>query len=227
MKVRERGSGWPWTIPALAALDELPLAPGVTFLVGENGSGKSTLVEGIAVAAGFAPEGGSLQFGAKTRDERPPLADALLLVRGARRPRDGFFLRAETFFNVVSAIDGYGVQQHYGGVSLHERSHGEGFLDLTVHRFNDGGLFVLDEPEAALSPQGLFTLMRRIHDLVQAGSQFVIATHSPILMAYPGALIYELREDGPVETAYEDTDHFQMTRAFIEAPERFLGRLLD
>ena len=227
VRVRERGSGWPWTIPALAALEELPLAPGVTFLVGENGSGKSTLIEGIAVAAGFAPEGGSLQFGAQTRAEAPPLADALLLVRGARRPRDGFFLRAETFFNVMTAIDGYGAQDSYGGVSLHERSHGEGFLDLVVHRFREGGLFVLDEPEAALSPQGLFALMRRLHDLVRAGSQFVIATHSPILLAFPGALIYELREDGPAETAYEDTDHFQMTRAFIEAPDRFLRRLFE
>ena len=140
---------------------------------------------------------------------------------------DGFFLRAETFFNVMTAIDGYGAQESYGGVSLHERSHGEGFLDLVVHRFREGGLFVLDEPEAALSPQGLFSLMRRVHDLVQAGSQFVIATHSPILLAFPGALIYELRDDGPVETAYEDTDHFQMTRAFIEAPGRFLGRLFE
>ena len=228
VRVRERGSGWPWTIPALAALEELPLAPGVTFLVGENGSGKSTLIEGIAVAAGFAPEGGSLQFGAQTRAEAPPLADALLLVRGARRPRDGFFLRAETFFNVMTAIDGVRrAGARYGGVSLHERSHGEGFLDLVVHRFREGGLFVLDEPEAALSPQGLFSLMRRLHDLVRAGSQFVIATHSPILLAFPGALIYELREDGPAETAYEDTDHFQMTRAFIEAPDRFLRRLFE
>ncbi|WP_270028998.1 AAA family ATPase [Solirubrobacter phytolaccae] len=233
--MRERGTGWPWTIPALTGLDELPLAPGVTFLVGENGSGKSTLVEGIAVAAGFAPEGGSLGFGASTREEVPPLADALTLVRGARRPRDGFFLRAESFFNVATTIDaldeeGGGPRRlldSYGGVSLHERSHGESFMALAVHRFRDGGLFVLDEPEAALSPQGLFSLLRRIHELVGAGSQFVIATHSPILLAYPGALIYELREDGLAETAYEDTDHFQMTRAFLEAPGRFLGRLFD
>lgn len=227
MRVRERGTGWPWTIPALTGLEELPLAPGVTFLVGENGSGKSTLVEGIAVAAGFAPEGGSLQFGARTREETPPLGDALVLVRGARRPRDGFFLRAESFYNVATAIDDYQAAGSYGGVSLHERSHGESFMDLAVHRFRDGGLFVLDEPEAALSPQGLFSLLRRIHDLVQAGSQFVIATHSPILLAFPGALIYELRDDGLFETAYADTDHFQMTRAFLEAPERFLGRLFD
>jgi len=145
--VRERGTKWPWTIPALATLEELPLAPGVTFLVGENGSGKSTLVEGIAVAAGFAPEGGSLNFGAKTRREVAPLGDALVLVRGARRPRDGFFLRAESFFNVATKIDRLSAQDSYGGVSLHKRSHGEGFLDLAVHRFRDSGFFVLDEPK--------------------------------------------------------------------------------
>lgn len=235
VRVRERGTKWPWTIPALSALDELKLAPGVTFLVGENGSGKSTLVEGIAVAAGFAPEGGSLGFGASTREESPPLADALVLVRGARRPRDGFFLRAESFFNVATRIDDLNTQgggpqpllESYGGVSLHARSHGESFMALAVHRFRDGGLFVLDEPEAALSPQGLFALLRRIHDLVEAGSQFVIATHSPVLLAFPGALIYELREDGLTQTAYEDTDHFQTTRAFLDAPERFLRRLFD
>jgi predicted ATPase len=223
-----RGEGWPWTIPALAGFEELPLSPEVTFLVGENGSGKSTLVEGFAVAAGFQPEGGSLGFGARTRDEAPPLADALTLVRGARRPKTGFFLRAESFFNVATVLE----QEHgwaleaYGGTSLHSRSHGEGFLALALHRFGPNGLYVLDEPEAALSPQGLLTLIRRIHELVADGSQFVIATHSPILLAYPGALIYELTDDGPVPTAYEDTDHFQMTRAFLDAPERFLRELL-
>jgi predicted ATPase len=218
---------WPWTIPALAALEELPLDPGVTFLVGENGSGKSTLVEGFAAAAGFAPEGGSLGFGARTRDEAPPLADALTLVRGSRRPKTGFFLRAESFFNVATAIDTEHpwALESYGGVSLHERSHGEGFLALAVHRFGPGGLYVLDEPEAALSPQGALSLLARIHELVAAGSQFVIATHSPILLAYPGALIYELTDDGPVVTAYEDTDHYRMTRAFLDAPERFLRQL--
>jgi predicted ATPase len=224
-----RGEGWPWTIPALSGLDELPLSPGVTFLVGENGSGKSTLIEGFAVAAGFAPEGGSLGFGARTRDEAPPLADALTLVRGARRPRTGFFLRAESFFNVATAIDDFNdtkLLESYGGGSLHERSHGEGFLALALHRFGPNGLYVLDEPEAALSPQGLLTLIRRIHELVEGGSQFVIATHSPILLAYPGALIYELTDEGPVPTDYEDTDHFQMTRAFLDAPERFLRELL-
>jgi predicted ATPase len=226
---REPGR-WPWTIPALAALGELPLDPAVTFVVGENGSGKSTLVEGFAVAAGFAPEGGSLGFGAHTRDEAPPLADALTLVRGARRPKTGFFLRAESFFNVASEVDRLeaedaGLLKSYGGESLHERSHGEGFLALAMHRFGPNGLYVLDEPEAALSPQGLLTLMRRINELVAERSQFLIATHSPILLAFPGALIYELTEDGPVPTAYEDTEHYRMTRAFLDAPERFLREL--
>jgi predicted ATPase len=218
-----------WTIPALAGLEELPLDPAVTFLVGENGSGKSTLLEGIAFAAGFGPEGGSLNFAPDTRSEMAPLGGALVLVRGARRPRTLYFLRAETFFNVATRIDAIadGIHDSYGGSSLHERSHGEGFLALAVHRFGPNGFYVLDEPEAALSPQGLFTLLRRVHDLVGAGSQFVIATHSPVLLAYPGALIYELGEGGPVPTAYEETDHYRMTRAFLDAPERFLGRLLD
>jgi predicted ATPase len=230
-----RGSAWPWTIPALAKLEELPLAPGVTFLVGENGSGKSTLIEGLAVAAGFRPEGGSLGFGARTRDELPPLGEAIVLVRGARRPRTGFFLRAESFFNVATEVDrlhaeGGGPRpllESYGGVSLHERSHGESFLALVLHRFGANGLYVLDEPEAALSPQGLLTLMTRIHTLVGDHCQFVIATHSPILLAYPGALIYELGDDGPVPTAYEDTEHVRMTRAFLDSPDRFLRRLFD
>jgi predicted ATPase len=230
--VRGEREGWPWTIPALASLEELALDPAVTFLVGENGSGKSTLVEGLAVAAGFAPEGGSLGFGARTRDEAPPLAGALTLVRGARRPKTGFFLRAESFFNVATKVDELDAEgdwpsliDSYGGVSLHERSHGEGFLALAMHRFGPGGLYVLDEPEAALSPQGQLTLLHRMHELVADGSQFVIATHSPILLAYPGALIYELTEEGPAPTSYEDTDHYRLTRAFLDAPERFLRQL--
>jgi len=224
-----RGTEWPWTIPAVAGFEELPLSPAVTFLVGENGSGKSTLLEGIAFAAGFGPEGGSQNFAPDTRGEIAPLGGAMVLVRGARRPRTSFFLRAETFFNVATKIDDIaeGIHDSYGGSSLHERSHGEGFLALALHRFGPNGFYVLDEPEAALSPQGLLTLLRRIHDLVTDGSQFVIATHSPVLLAYPGALIYELGDDGPVPTAYEDTDHFQMTRAFLESPERFLRRLFD
>jgi predicted ATPase len=232
--VREPGR-WPWTVPVLHSLERLELHPGVTFLVGENGTGKSTLVEGIAVAAGFPPEGGSLGFGARTRDEVAALADGLRLVRGLRRPRTGFFLRAESFFNVATEIDRLedearelhlpSLLQSYGDVSLHERSHGEGFLALALHRFGPDGLYVLDEPEAALSPQSSLALLRRMHDLVAAGSQFVIATHSPILMGYPDAWIYELSEHGAERVAYELTDHYRLTRSFLDDRERFLRQL--
>jgi predicted ATPase len=202
-------------------------------IVGENGSGKSTLVEGLAVAAGFAPEGGSIGLRPATRDEQPPLADALRLVRGARRPRTGFFLRAESFFNVMTAIDDSlaefpddDVLKAYGGRSLHERSHGEGFLALAVHRFGPNGLYVLDEPESALSPQGQLAFLRRMHDLVAEGSQFVLATHAPMLMGYPGAYIYELGESGPERVDFDDVEHVRMTRSFLDDPGRFMHHLL-
>jgi predicted ATPase len=228
---------WPWTVPVLRSLERLDLHPGVTFLVGENGTGKSTLVEGIAVAAGFPPEGGSLGFGAHTRDEVAALADGLRLERGYRRPRTGFFLRAESFFNVATEIDRLeeearelkiaGLLGAYGGVSLHERSHGEGFLALALHRFGPDGLYVLDEPEAALSPQSSLALLRRMHDLVDAGSQFVIATHSPILMGYPEAWIYELSDRGAERVEYDATDHVRLTRSFLGDRERFLRELFS
>jgi predicted ATPase len=228
---------WPWTVPVLRSLERLDLHPGVTFLVGENGTGKSTLVEGIAVAAGFPPEGGSLGFGARTRDEVAALADGLRLERGYRRPRTGFFLRAESFFNVATEIDRLeeearelkiaGLLGAYGGVSLHERSHGEGFLALALHRFGPDGLYVLDEPEAALSPQSSLALLRRMHDLVDAGSQFVIATHSPILMGYPDAWIYELSDRGAERVEYDATDHVRLTRSFLGDRERFLRELFS
>ena len=211
---------WPWSLPAVRALDDLALDPGVTFIVGQNGSGKSTLVEGIAVAAGFNPEGGTTNFGFATReDSTSPLADLLTLVRGTRRPSTGFFLRAESMFNVAREIDrlddepygGARVIESYGGVSLHEVSHGEGFLAIAMNRFGSEGLYVLDEPEAGLSPRSCLALLARMHDLVGEGSQFVIATHSPMLLAYPGALIYELDEDGIAPIAFEDADVVRLT----------------
>jgi predicted ATPase len=220
-------TAWPWSLPAVCALDDLALDPGVTFVVGQNGSGKSTLVEGIAVAAGFNAEGGTVNFNFATRaGSVSPLSDLLTLVRGARRPRSGFFLRAESMFNVATAIDDVGATRSYGGVSLHEMSHGEGFLATAMHRFGPDGLYVLDEPEAGLSPRSCLALIARMSDLVADGSQFVVATHSPLLLAYPGALIYELDEDGIHETAFEDTDVVQLTRGFLEAPERYLRHLL-
>jgi predicted ATPase len=183
---------YPFTIPAVSHIHGLRLHPKVTYFVGENGSGKSTILEAIAVAAGFNAEGGTENFRFSTRRSESALCDALRLVRGARRPRTGFFLRAESYFNVATEIDALGVADSYGGVSLHEQSHGESFLALLMNRFGANGFYVLDEPEAALSPMRQLSALARIHQLVREGSQFVIATHAPILLAYPGALIYEL-----------------------------------
>jgi predicted ATPase len=223
---------YPFSIPAIRELEELRLHPGVTLLAGENGSGKSTLVEAIAVAAGFNPEGGSQNMQVSTRPSHSQLHEYLRLLRGSRRPRTGYFLRAESFFNIASNIEeldaapgGPPIIDSYGGVSLHEQSHGESFLSLIVNRFGPNGLYVLDEPEAALSLRGNLALMRRMHDLVAEGSQFVISTHSPILLGYPQARIYVLSEDGISESAYEDTEQYELTRSFLDDRERFLHHL--
>jgi predicted ATPase len=219
---------YPFSIPALRAFATLDLHPKVTFLVGENGSGKSTLIEAIAIAAGFNAEGGSRNFAFATRRSESDLHQHLRLVRGVRRPRTGFFLRAESFFNVATEIERLGVDDSYGGGSLHEQSHGESFLALIKHRFGPGGLYLLDEPEAALSPGRQLALLRVIHDLAQAGSsQFVIATHSPIVLAYPDATIYALSPEGIAPIAYEDTEHFRLTRDFLVDRERYLRHLFE
>jgi len=225
---------YPFAIPAIRSLDELALDPKVTFLIGENGSGKSTLIEAIAILAGFNPEGGSRNFKFGTRRSESPLHKYLRPVRSARRLRDGFFLRAESYFNVATEIErldedpggGPKIIESFGGVSLHEQSHGESFLALAAHRFRADGLYILDEPEAALSPQRQLSLLAIIHDLVEhRGSQFVVATHSPILMAYPGAMLYQLGGDGITRVVYEDTEHYQITRDFLNCPERFFKTL--
>jgi len=216
----------PFDIPAVRALDGLALDPGVTFLVGENGSGKSTLIEAIAITAGMNPEGGGRNFAFANRPSESALADHLRLVRGARRPRTDFFLRAESFFNVATEIEGIGGLDSYGGRSLHERSHGESFLALVNDRFGADGLYLLDEPEAALSVRGQLALLARMADLTAAGAQFVVATHSPLLTALPGALILTVDDDGLTPTAHADTEPYRLTRSFLEAPERFLRHLL-
>lgn len=222
----ESPDAYPFSIPAVRAIEELALDKRVTFLVGENGSGKSTLVEAIAVAAGFNAEGGSRNMRFATRSSESELHQHLRLVRGARRPKDGYFLRAESFFNVATEVDNVGTGSH-GATSLHEQSHGEAFLALIEHRFGDGGLYILDEPEAALSPQRQLALLAHLHRLIKSGSQFLIATHSPILMAYPEALIYELSARGIEPVAYEDTAHYLITRDFLNHRERYLKRLLE
>lgn len=216
---------YPFNIPAVRAIEELELHPKATFFVGENGSGKSTLVEAIAMLAGFNAEGGSKNFKFSTRSSESSLHTAMRLVRGARREKGGFFLRAESFFNVATQVEDLGVSG-YGDTSLHEQSHGESFLALVKNRFWPEGLYVLDEPEAALSPARQLTLLARIHELIERGrSQFIIATHSPILLAYPGATIYLLSEDGIAPVAYEETEHFTLTRDFLLHRDRFFREL--
>ncbi len=218
------------SIPAIRGLDKLDLAARpVTFFVGENGSGKSTLLEAVAVAAGFNPEGGSLNLRFATADTHSGLYSRLRLVREPRRPRDGYFLRAESFYNVASAIDeldeDHTLIDSYGGRSLHRQSHGESFLSLVLNRLGGAGLYIFDEPEAALSPSRQLALLCAMHRLAQARSQLLIATHSPILMAYPGAAIYLLDEQGIAPVAYEDTEHYQVTRSFLQDPARMLKAL--
>jgi len=197
-------------------------------LAGENGSGKSTLIEAIAIAAGFNAEGGSRHMTVSTRPSHSDLHTHLRLVRGTRKPKTGYFLRAESFFNVATYVEtNPDAMRSHGGVPLHERSHGESFIALVTNRFGPNGLYILDEPEAALSLRGNLALMRRMHDLVAAGSQFIVSTHSPILLGYPGARIYVLSEDGIEERAYEETDHYTLTRSFLENRERFLRYLFE
>ncbi|MEU9444113.1 AAA family ATPase [Streptomyces sp. NPDC048304] len=229
-------SRYPFSLPAvrqLARSGALTLPRGVTFLVGENGAGKSTLIESIAVAAGFNPEGGSRNFRFATRATESELGEHLILTWGIRKPRTDFFLRAESYYNVASEIerlDGAGgrpLLPAYGGVSPHERSHGESFLDLVTHRFGPAGLYLLDEPEAALSVQSRLALLARMHDLVAQGSQFLIATHSPILLALPGATIMEISDEGGLEQVdFDQALPVRLTRQFLGAPDRFLRNLL-
>lgn len=224
--------GYPWTVPAVPALDGLAFHSPITYFVGENGSGKSTIIEALAVAAGLNPEGGSRNFSHSTRDSHSNLWRDLRLVRGARRPKTDFFLRAESFFTGASYLeslprDAGDPLASYGGRSLHEQSHGESFLALLINRFGPDGLYLLDEPEAALSPQGCLTCLRRMHELVEAGSQLIVATHSPIVLAYPGADIYECDEGGLQPVTYEGTASVTLTRTFLDSRQRFVERLLS
>lgn len=221
-------SEYPFCIPAIRNLRELKLPGPVTFLVGENGTGKSTLLEGIAVSAGFNPEGGSRNFRFATRQSHSGLHEYLRLVRPPGRPRDGYFLRAESFYNVATAAeDQYGVLDAYGGRSLHEQSHGESFMALVMHRLGGQGLYLFDEPEAALSPTRQMSLIAAMHGLVERGSQFIIATHSPIILGYPGATIYLFTDHAISRVPYTETEHYVITRSFLNNPERMLRELLS
>ena len=223
----ESFDAYPFSLPAIRSLDRLELHPAVTFFVGENGSGKSTLLEALALSCGFNAEGGSKNFNFATRESHSQLHWFLQVARGHPRPRTGYFFRAESFFNVATEVETLGVGSSYGQRSLHEQSHGESFLALVLNRFSGDGLYLLDEPEAALSPQRQLAVMTRMHDLVRQKSQFIIATHSPILMAYPEAWIYQFSTDGIERVAYEDTEHYRITRNFLANPERTLRILFE
>ena len=218
---------YPFSLPPVRMLESLELHPSVTFFVGENGSGKSTLLEAIAVACGFNAEGGSKNFRFDTRVSHSELHRYLRVSRGHPRPRDGFFFRAESFFNVATEIENRGVGFSYSQRPLHEQSHGESFLALMMNRCGGNGLYLLDEPEAALSPTRQLSILTRIHDLVGEKSQFLIATHSPILMAYPDAWIYEFSQNGIQRIAYEETEHYRVTRDFLANPKRMMRVLFE
>ena len=211
-------------IDAISSINRIEFEKPVTFLVGENGTGKSTLLEAIAIASGFNPEGGTWNYNFSTRDTHSELHEAIRLVRGARQPGHGYFLRAESFYNVATKEEEYAnfahPSQHY-----HEQSHGESFLAVAQRQFRARGIYILDEPEAALSPQRQLTLLMEIMDCVRDGSQFIIVTHSPILLGMPDADILSLDGGKIHRIEYEETESYQITKMFIEDRERILNQL--
>jgi len=223
----ESFDSFPLSLPVVRNLDYIELHRKITFFVGENGSGKSTLLEALAISLGFNAEGGSRNFNFATRASHSELHQFFRVSKGIKRPRTGYFLRAESFFNVATEVEALNVGAAYGERSLHEQSHGESFMALLNNRFGEQGLYILDEPEAALSPQRQLTALSRIHDLVLERSQFIIATHSPILMAYPNAWVYACTPEGLQRVNYEDTEHFRVTRDFVLNPQATLKTLLN
>lgn len=232
IKPIEERNTYPYNIHSIVNLNELGFRKSVTFITGENGSGKSTLVEAIAINAGFNPEGGGRNFNFRTQDSHSNLFYHLKLTRSAYREKDGFFLRAESYYNFASNMDaldaepgGTPIKQYYGGKSLHEQSHGESFLALLVNRLYGNGLYIFDEPEAALSVSSQFKMLVRMKELVDKNSQFIIATHSPVLMAYPNADIYVVSERRIELIDYESTEQYRLTKYFVNNYRKFLSEL--
>ena len=219
----------------LKQLDRLEFMQPITFLTGENGSGKSTLIEAIAVACGYNAEGGSRSYSFSTRQSSSSLYEYLTIVRSTRRPRDGYFLRAESFYNAASYLEELDaipaaappLTDGYGGRPLHEMSHGESFLALMNHRFHGDGLYILDEPESALSAKSQLAAITLLSRLASDGSQFIISTHSPILLGCPNSQIYELRGGSLCPTPYRDTASYRLTRQFLEDTERMVKYLTE
>ena len=212
-------------IPAVASLTKLTFERPVTFFVGENGSGKSTLLEAMAVSFGFNPEGGSVNYRFSTFDSHSELHRAVRLVRGVTRPKYGYFLRAESFYNVATADEAYSRLPHGVPHRLHEMSHGESFLAVARENFCPEGIYFLDEPEAALSPQGQMSLLLLIAEAARQGAQFFIATHSPILLALPEAEILSFDGGAVHPCAYEETGSYRILRMFVNDRAHILRRL--
>jgi predicted ATPase len=217
---------YPYIIPAVRQLDKLVFHPDMTFIIGENGTGKSTIIEAIAVALGFNPEGGTKYGLFEFNHTHSSLHENLTVAKSFKSPKDGYFLRAESFYNLASKIDEFKKEIDYGGESLHTLSHGEAFMATLVHKLRGEGIYIMDEPEAALSPARQIAALEVMHSLIQKGAQFIIATHAPILMAYPGAHIYQCHTEGIDKIdSFEDTEHYRVTKAFIENPKRILENL--
>ncbi|ACD94164.1 AAA family ATPase [Trichlorobacter lovleyi] len=219
---------YPFNIPAIRNINTLQFHSGVTFFVGENGAGKSTLIESIALAMGFSSEGGTRNFNLATADTISTLHRYLKTIRSFATPKDYYFLRAESFYNVATYMDQVGgITSGYGDKLLHERSHGEAFMAALTLKLRGKGLYIFDEPEAALSPTRQMAAISAIHQLVKKESQFIIATHSPILLSYPDAKILHLDEHGISEISYEETEHFSITRSFLNNYKKLLPTLLE
>ena len=215
---------YPFNIDVVKNFDDIDIEKPVTFLVGENGVGKSTFIEALAVALNLNPEGGTQNFNFRTNDTHSILSEYIGISKYGT-PQNKFFLRAESFYNVASEIDRLGAERYYGG-SLHECSHGESFIQLIINRFGDNGLYILDEPEAALSPQRQMTLLCLIDDLVKKGSQFIIATHSPILISYINGEILDLNQ-GFKKVKYEETEIYQTYKMYLNNPYGMQRKLFE
>ena len=212
-------------IDAIKGLEELIFHNSITFFVGENGSGKSTLLEALAVACGFNPEGGTKNYIFSTYDSHSQLHEAIRVVKGYRQAKWGYFLRAESFYNVATKEEEYADWEH-PSEKYHEKSHGESFLALAQNNLRPNGLYLFDEPEAALSPQRQLTLLMQIYRCAKEGAQFFIVTHSPILLGIPDADIYCF-DNGSIHLCeYEETESYQVTEMFINNRQMLLDKLL-
>eukprot|EP01133_Synstelium_polycarpum_P017622 gene17622-21018_t len=225
-------SEYPFNIPALKNFKALKFHPKVTYFVGENGMGKSTLLEAIAIYCGFNAEGGSRHFNFSSKASHSNLHEHIRMAKGIKQMRDGFFLRSESFYNVASEIDLISeddpeMLKAYGDVSLHEQSHGESFWALFMNRFKGNGLYILDEPESALSVNRQMAMLSKIHELSESHSQFIIATHSPVVLAYPDSIIYQFSDTGLKKINYKETETYTVFREFLNHPEEMLSILLN